>query len=66
MNLKTRQNCIQPEVDQFFNNLLQVMEKCKFAESRIFNVDETEISTVQNLIKILSQKSQKQVGSVIS
>ncbi|XP_072395080.1 uncharacterized protein [Diabrotica undecimpunctata] len=35
------------EVERFFNNLLTVMEKFKFPESRIFNVDETGISTVQ-------------------
>jgi hypothetical protein len=54
------------EVDRFFNNLLTVIEKNKFPESRIFNVDETGISTVQKPAKILAPKGQKQVGSVIS
>lgn len=66
----TNQNRIaafnKPEVDRFFNNLLTVMDKFKFSESRIFNVDETGISTVQNPSKILAPKGQKQVGSVIS
>lgn len=54
------------EVDRFFNNLITVIEKFKFPESRIFNVDETGISTVQKPAKILAPKGQKQVGSVIS
>ncbi|KAJ8945555.1 hypothetical protein NQ318_020401 [Aromia moschata] len=56
----------KPEVERFFNNLLAVMEKYKFSESKIYNVDETGISTVQKPAKILAPKGQKQVGSVIS
>jgi len=54
------------EVDRFFQNLISVMDKYKFSESRIFNVDETGISTVQKPAKIFAPKGQKQVGSAIS
>jgi hypothetical protein len=42
------------------------MEKHKSVESKIFNVDETGISTVQKPVKMLGSKGQKQVGTAIS
>lgn len=54
------------EVETFFENVTKVLEKYKFPESRIFNVDETGISTVQKPSKILASKGQKQVGYAIS
>jgi hypothetical protein len=43
-----------------------VMEKHKFVESKIFNIDETGIYTIQEPVKILGPKGQKQVGAAIS
>lgn len=54
------------EVEMFFNNLISVMAKYKFEAGRIFNVDETGISTVQKPGKILAPKGVKQLGSVTS
>jgi hypothetical protein len=42
------------------------MDKYKFESSRIYNMDETGISTVQKPGKILGPTGQKQVGSATS
>lgn len=42
------------------------MDKFKFQPDRIFNMDETGISTVQKPAQILGSKGQKQIGGAIS
>lgn len=54
------------EVDLFFENLESVFQKFQFTPDKIFNVDETGITTVQKPGKILAPKGQKQVGSAVS
>lgn len=54
------------EVAIFFNNLEQVQAKYNFKAHRIFNTDETGISTVQTPGKILAKKGLKQVGFATS
>ncbi|XP_046399922.1 uncharacterized protein LOC124166435 [Ischnura elegans] len=54
------------EVDLFFKNLENLMDKYKFPASRVFNMDETGISSVQKPGHILAPKGQKQVGGVTS
>ncbi|XP_065672252.1 uncharacterized protein LOC136090071 [Hydra vulgaris] len=54
------------EVDLFFAYLDEVYKKHQFKATRIFNMDETGISTVQKPGKILAPKGQHQVGSVTS
>ena len=54
------------ELDLFFKNLNSVMDKYKFPAARVFNMDETGISTVQKPGQILGPKGQKQVGGAIS
>lgn len=54
------------EVSLFYSNLQKVQEKFNFSPTRIFNMDETGISSVQVPTKILAQKGQKQVGFVTS
>ena len=54
------------EVKLFFSNLSSVMAIHKFDASRIYNFDETGISTVQKPGKILAPKGAKQVGSATS
>ncbi|CAK1549453.1 unnamed protein product [Leptosia nina] len=50
-------------VDNFFTLLENVIDKHKLTPERIYNVDETGISTVpKSQSKILSTKGQKQVG----
>ena len=56
----------QESVGTFFSNLETVMEKYNFPARRIYNVDETGISNVQNTVNILGPKGQKQVGTVMS
>lgn len=56
----------EQEVQQYFSNLEEVLQKYKFSPRNIYNVDESGISTVQRPAKILSPKGQKQVGSVTS
>lgn len=54
------------EVDRFFNNLMEVTDRYKFTPARIFNVDETGISTVQKPPSIIGPKGQKQLGTATS
>lgn len=57
----------KPNVATFFKLLGELMDKYKFTASRIFNCDETGISTVPNKpSKILSLKGKKQVGVLSS
>ncbi|KAB0789965.1 hypothetical protein PPYR_15751, partial [Photinus pyralis] len=54
------------EVQRFFDNLEDVQRKYNFKPHRIFNTDETGITTVQAPRKILAQRGLKQVGFVTS
>ena len=55
------------EVSRFYENLSQVYEKDNFDATRIFNVDETGMSTVQQQKqKILAPSGKKQVGKLVS
>ena len=53
-------------VQAFFKNLQGIMEANSFTPDRIFNVDETGITTVHRPPKILAERGQKQVGIVTS
>jgi hypothetical protein len=54
------------EVDRFFSNLLEIMNKRNFTPDRIFNIDETGITTVHKPRPIIAPKGQKQVGVATS
>lgn len=57
----------KPSVNIFFNLLGELMDRHMFRPSRIFNCDETGITTVPNKPgKILSLKEKKQVGILTS
>lgn len=56
----------QSEVKVFFDNLEGLIQKHKYTPSRVFNVDETAVSTVVDPPKILSRKGAKRVGVVTS
>lgn len=56
----------ESEVQLFFTNLESVMVKFAFPASRIYNIDETGISTVHKPGKIFGPKGQKQVGAATS
>lgn len=53
-------------VKLFYKNLSVMLDKHSFDANRIFNVDETGVTTVQRPGKILAPKGQKQVGSATS
>lgn len=54
------------EIGIFFANLNTLMDKYKFSPARIFNADETGITTVQRPNKIYAKKGQKRVGFLTS
>ncbi|XP_051162417.1 uncharacterized protein LOC127282288 [Leptopilina boulardi] len=55
------------QMDRFFANLKTLYEKYQFSPDRIFNMDETGLSTVPNKMpKVISQKGKKLVGRVSS
>ncbi|GLV46263.1 hypothetical protein CBL_12340 [Carabus blaptoides fortunei] len=57
----------RPVVKNFFSLLSTVLNKTAFLPHRIFNVDETSISTVAGKnCKTLAKKGRKQVGRVVS
>ena len=43
-------------VGLFYDNLDQLMQKHKFTEERIYNRDETEVTTVQKPTKRIAEK----------
>ena len=53
-------------VNEFFNNLASDMDRYKFTPNRIFNVDETGVTTVQSPKQVLAAKGTKQIGSITS
>ena len=57
----------RPVVTKFFALLKTVYDKIQFPAYRIYNVDETSLSTVPGKnCKILAQRGRKQVGRVVS
>jgi hypothetical protein len=55
------------QVNRFFYNLRAVFEKHNFPPNRIFNLDESGISTVPNkLPKVTAEKGKRVVGKVVS
>jgi len=55
------------EVNRFYDNLSAVYQKEKFDASRVFNVDETGMSTVQlHKEKVVAQCGKKQIGKIVS
>ena len=57
----------QVSVNTFFNLLEKLQEKYKFTPDRIFNVDETGITTVPNKpMRIIGTRGKKQVGTLSS
>ena len=53
-------------VSLFYSNLSDVMSRHQFPPNRIFNIDETGCSTVQNPAKMIACQGTHQVGSVAS
>lgn len=53
-------------VNDFFDNLEKVLKKYELTADRIYNFDESGISTVLNTPKVLAEKNQKQIGQLVS
>ncbi|CAL1682568.1 unnamed protein product [Lasius platythorax] len=53
-------------VSEFNGNLEDFLRKYNFTADRIVNFDETDITTVLNTPKVLAEKSQRQVGQIVS
>lgn len=53
-------------VNGFFENLEKVLVKYEFTADRIYNFDESGISTVLSTPKVLAEKNQKQIGQLVS
>ncbi|KAJ8935133.1 hypothetical protein NQ318_015788 [Aromia moschata] len=57
----------RPQVNRFFQNLKECIEKYGIQARSIFNMDETGMLTVPNKIpKVLAPKGQRNVGKVVS
>ena len=53
-------------VSEFFANLRIVMEENKFGPEAIYNVDETDLTTVHKPCKIIAERGEKQVAKMTS
>ena len=56
----------EPVVKEYFNNLANVLDKHHFTADRIFNMDETGVTTVQNPKKVVTLTGMKNVGAITS
>lgn len=54
----------KPVIAKFFQVYEEVIDKYKITPEKIYNVDETGVSTVQNPPKIFASKGKKQVGTL--
>jgi len=59
-----RINSFNHDTEKYFDSLMLVMEKHKFVESKMFNVDGIKISTFQKPTNTLRPKGQKQDNAV--
>ncbi|XP_063391330.1 uncharacterized protein LOC134676874 [Cydia fagiglandana] len=53
-------------VNEFFNNLENVLDRDKFEAKDIYNVDETGVTTVQKPNRIIAKRGMRQVGALTS
>jgi len=53
-------------VAEFFDNLRIVLDRHHFTPNDIYNIDETEVTTVQKPTKVLAGRGTKQVGRMTS
>ncbi|MCP3927780.1 MAG: hypothetical protein GY705_01620 [Bacteroidetes bacterium] len=53
-------------VNAFYDNLDEVIQKYKFTPDRIYNCDETGVTTVQKPKRTIAEKGVKRIGAVVS
>jgi len=56
----------QHTVGEFFTLLESLIKNTSVTGARIFNLDESGLTTIQRAPKIISEKGMKQVGQVVS
>ncbi|CAH2087874.1 unnamed protein product [Euphydryas editha] len=56
----------KPNVNSFFEIYQRLLQKYQFNASRIWNIDETGVTTVQKPKKIVAARGQKQIGAITS
>lgn len=56
----------KPQVERFFENVVNLTNKYNFSPSNIYNRGETGVSCVQKHHKVLAMKSIRQVGKLTS
>lgn len=56
----------KPIVEKFFDKYKEVLNKHKFTPDRIYNMDESGLSTVHNPPKVVAPTGVKQVGGITS
>lgn len=56
----------KPVVDDFFMKYTSVLKRFQFTAEKIWNLDETGITTVVKPVKVVSSKGKKQVGQIAS
>lgn len=56
----------KPQVSRFFELLQQTIQSYNINPMRIYNMDESGLSTVQSTQKIIAMKGKKQVGAITS
>lgn len=54
------------QVAKFFNLLSETMEKENVSYDRLYNMDESALTTVQKPLKVFAKKGKKQVGTLTS
>ncbi|KAK0169796.1 hypothetical protein PV328_010437 [Microctonus aethiopoides] len=54
----------KPNISTFFKTYQEIIDKYKLGPERIYNVDESELSTVQNPPKIFAPTGKKQTGTI--
>jgi hypothetical protein len=54
------------KVNSFFDNLSTVMSRNFFQAHEVWNMDETGVTTVQSLNRVVAQRGYKQVGRIVS
>ena len=54
------------QIDAFFNLLTKTVEENNISADHIYNMDESGISVVQKMTKILVKKGKRQIGFIIS
>lgn len=55
----------KPHVDRFYDQLHQLQNKYSFPGSRIYNTDETGVSTVHKNEKVISTKGKKRARHIL-